>query len=277
MMNKSMAKKIALITGSTDGIGLHTAYKLALTNDYKVLIHGRSQERLTKAKEFIMKKVPNAEIDMYLYDLINLEGSKALANDILSKYDQLDILINNAGVFQQSKIITNDNLESTFAINCCSTFILNILLLPLLRKTNGSRILNVSSISQSDIGTMDLNNMQFEKGGFTSYDSYSLSKLVVAMISHELALRISPTDSLVLSCDPGTVNTKMLLAGWGRCGIDIEDANDEYYLTTKSFDPNDHGKYFVHSRISTGSKDVYDDKKRELLWNQLEKICNVKL
>jgi len=214
---------------------------------------------------------------MYLYDFLNLEGSKRLANDILSKYERLDILINNAGIFQQNKIITQDNIESTFAINCCSTFILNILLLPLLKKTLESRILNVSSISQSDIGIINLSNLQFNEGGFTSYDSYSLSKLVVAMISHELALRITPNDSLVLSCDPGTVNTKMLIAGWGKCGIDVENANDEFYLTTKQFDPNDHGKYFVHSKVSTCSKDVYNDSKRRLYWQELERICNVKL
>ena len=214
---------------------------------------------------------------MYLYDFLNLEGSKRLANDILSKYERLDILINNAGIFQQNKIITQDNIESTFAINCCSTFILNILLLPLLKKTLESRILNVSSISQSDIGIINLSNLQFNEGGFTSYDSYSLSKLVVAMISHELALRITANDSLVLSCDPGTVNTKMLIAGWGKCGIDVENANDEFYLTTKQFDPNDHGKYFVHSKVSTCSKDVYNDSKRIALWQELERICNVKL
>ena len=97
------------------------------------------------------------------------------------------------------------------------------------------------------------------------------------MISHELALRITPNDSLVLSCDPGTVNTKMLIAGWGKCGIDVENANDEFYLTTKQFDPNDHGKYFVHSKVSTCSKDVYNDSKRIALWQELERICNVKL
>lgn len=206
-----ISKKVALVTGSTDGIGLHTALKLALTNEYKVCLHGRNQARLARARDYIIQAAPQADLDLHLHDFIDLDGPRRLAGDILAKYDRLDILVNNAGVFQQEKIITTDKLESTFAINCCATFILNLLLLPLLKITNGSRILNVSSISQSDIGTMDLSNLQFEKGGFTSYDSYSLSKLVVAMMSHELALRIRPSDCLVLSCDPGTVNTKMLL------------------------------------------------------------------
>lgn len=177
-MTSSLSQKmIALITGSTDGIGLHTAKKLA-RDGYHVLIHGRSLDRLLRAKEQIKKQVPAAEVDTFQYDFINLEGSKRLATEILSRYDRLDLLINNAGVFQEEFIITSDQLESTFAINYCSPFILNVLLLPLLKKTKCSRILNVSSISQSDIGQIDLNNLQFQNGGFSSYNSYSLSKVL---------------------------------------------------------------------------------------------------
>ena len=155
---------------------------------------------------------------------------KNFADDILANHMRLDILINNAGVFQQDKIITQENLESTFAINVAAPFILFCKLLPLIKATPCSRIINVSSISQGDFGRIDLSNLQFEKGGFSSYDSYSLSKLCIAALSHELAQRISPDDALVMSCDPGTVNTKMLAAGWGSCGVEVQNANHEYNL-----------------------------------------------
>jgi len=174
----TLSKKIALITGSTDGIGLHTAKRLA-NEGFKVLLHGRSSERLINAKKLIIQEIPTADVDYFLYDLINLQSSKDLANEIRSKYDRLDVLINNAGVFQDDYIITNDKLESTFAINCCATFILNLMLLPLLKQTNQSRILNVSSISQEDIQEIDLDNLQFQRGKFSSYDSYSLSKVQI--------------------------------------------------------------------------------------------------
>jgi len=176
MIMNTLSKKIALITGSTDGIGLHTAKRLANAN-YKVLIHGRSSERLLNAKTLITQEIPTAEVDIFEYDFINLQSSKDLANQIRSKYDRLDVLINNAGVFQDDYIVTNDKLESTFAINCCATFILNLMLLPLLKQTNQSRILNISSISQEDIQEIDLDNLQFQRGKFSSYDSYSLSKV----------------------------------------------------------------------------------------------------
>jgi len=96
------------------------------------------------------------------------------------------------------------------------------------------------------------------------------------MISHELAQRITSDECLVMSLDPGTVNTKMLLSGWGPCGISVNSANDEYILSTSPFDSKNHGKYFVGTKISNCRKDVYNNEKRVKLWNELERICNVK-
>ena len=95
------------------------------------------------------------------------------------------------------------------------------------------------------------------------------------MISYELAQRITPTECLVLSCDPGTVNTKMLLAGWGSCGMEIANANDEFTLATNPFLETEHGKYYVNCRESSCSRDVYNNEKRKSLWNELERICDV--
>jgi hypothetical protein len=99
----------------------------------------------------------------------------------------------------------------------------------------------------------------------------------MAAFSHELAQRISPEEALVLSCDPGTVNTKMLLAGWGECGIEISNADDEFNLATAEFNPANHGKYFVSCRPSRCTRDVYNDSLRTALWNRLEQLTNTAL
>jgi NAD(P)-dependent dehydrogenase (short-subunit alcohol dehydrogenase family) len=216
--------KTFLVTGSTDGIGQYTALLLAKSGA-NVLLHGRNWDRLQKTKHFINEQLdPELRvkeiIKCYCSDLQSLAGAKNLANEIIASNERLDGLINNAGVFQESLIITEDGLESTFAVNVCAPFILICLLLPLLRRTKHSKILNVSSISQS--GSLQLDNLEYQHGGFSSYSSYGFSKLCIAAMSHELAKRISAEEALVMSCDPGTVNTKMLLAGWGYCGIRIE-------------------------------------------------------
>jgi hypothetical protein len=99
----------------------------------------------------------------------------------------------------------------------------------------------------------------------------------MAAFSHELARRISPEDALVMSCDPGTVNTKMLDAGWGMCGIRISMANDEYKLVTSPFEAANHGKYYVSCRESQCVRDVYRDEVRVGLWEELERITGVSL
>ena len=133
-------------------------------------------------------------------------------------------------------------------------------------------MLMVSSISQSDGGRLDLDDLQLRQPGrWNAYRAYGWSKLQVAMVAAELSSRVSPEDLLVYSCDPGTVNTKMLLAGWGRCGIDVSSANDEFELV-KDFVPGRHGKYFVACRESRGSSDVQNLERRRQLWSALEEI-----
>ena len=78
----------------------------------------------------------------------------------------------------------------------------------------------------------------------------------------------------MLSCDPGTVNTKMLLAGWGACGIDVDAANDEFVLThTRAWSAREHGTYFVNCEVIRCEPDVYDDMQRAALWALLERVC----
>ena len=79
----------------------------------------------------------------------------------------------------------------------------------------------------------------------------------------------------MISCDPGTVNTKMLLAGWGYCGIEVEDANDEFDLATRDESQLQHGKYYVGGRVSSCSKDVYNEESRKALWSYLEDISGL--
>jgi len=258
------------VTGSTDGIGRLTAQSLARTN-FRVLLHGRSQTRLEETRDEILSSVPGAEIETYCYDLASMEGARGLADEVLAKHKKLDVVVQNAGVFMQSHVVTADNLETTFAVNVVAPFILTKRLLPAMG--SGSRLLMVSSISQSDGGRLDLGDLQFLSRGFDSYRAYGQSKLCMAMMAHELALRVSPAISgegpVVISCDPGTVNTKMLLSGWGRCGINISEAHDEFNLV-KECRPEWHGKYFVGLRESRCSPDVYDQPKRQALWELLE-------
>lgn len=246
MLLSSSSKKIAFITGATDGIGLFTATKLALT--HKVLLHGRDDERLEIAAQRIKKDVPDADLELLNYDFSSLAATKACATYVLENCLRLDLLIQNAGVFvpRPVKISTVDGLELTFQVNVVAPYILNCMLTPLLKRTGSTRVINVSSISQG--GTIkDLRHFPItssasgQDGDFCNHRAYSYSKMCMAAISYEMSKRMSPAEALVVSCDPGTVNTKMLLSGWGPCGIEIEEATDEYNLATLPMDSASHG------------------------------------
>jgi len=262
-----MSRPVALVTGSTDGIGRLTSALLA-RDDFTVLLHGRSQSRLGETREEILSQTPHAHLETYCYDLQTKNSVLALAADVLSKHGKhLDVVVQNAGVFMQERVVTADNLEMTFAVNVCAPFLLAQQLLPVLSSTAGSRMLMVSSISQSDGGgRYDMS--KFEHESWDSYSSYGQSKLQMAMLSHQLSTKF--TNPVIMSCDPGTVNTKMLLAGWGRCGIPISSATDEYELVKGPADATKHGKYFVGLRESRCSSSVYDATARAALWSHLE-------
>ena len=81
---------------------------------------------------------------------------------------------------------------------------------------------------------LDYENLQFETGGWTPYNSYGLSKLLVIMFTRAFHhLNIASKDTTLINMDPGTVNTKMLIASFGACGIDVEDATDTFRLATE--------------------------------------------
>lgn len=273
IMELSRALKTALVTGNTDGIGLFTTRKL-LEDGYRVFVHGRNKTRVSKTIEELGGA---SDIKGFVHDLSTTDGARSLVRDIQNECsDGLDLLVNNAGVYEESMTMTNEGLELTFAVNVQAPFIITHGLLPLLRKRAQSRIINVSSISQSDGPSFDVDNLQFQKGGWSSYSSYGMSKRCMAMFSMELASQIAPEEALVVSCDPGTVNTKMLLAGWGQCGIEVGQATNEYHHSTCPFDASRHGLYFVGQQPALVNSDVKVKTNREALWRYLEELTGCK-
>jgi len=258
----------ALVTGSTDGIGKHTSRRL-LQSGYKVLIHGRSQSRVDATISELQRY---GEVESFTHDISTVSGCLALTSAVKSSHESLNLLINNAGVFCDTYSLSSSGLETTFAVNVLAPFTITRELLPLLQKTKNSRIINVSSISQNDgprtISPSTVLNSVFQnRETWNKYATYGISKRLIAMYSLNLSKKFdSPT---VMSCDPGTVNTKMLLAGWGPCGIDIEDANNEYDLATKELGEDDHGQYFFGRRVHP---DVESVENQEELINLLEEL-----
>ena len=191
--------------------------------------------------------------------------------DILGGH-KLTCLINNAGVYSDEYIVTDDGMELTWQVNVVAPFILTALLWKLVEE----RIVNVASLSASH--SIDFSNLQQEKG-YSAHGAYSNSKLCNIMFNHELHERLQgvfprPT---VNALDPGTVNTKMLITGWGRIGIEVADANDETYLATSPDVKNISGEYFVGRKLWRSPAPALDSGLRKQLFDVLEDTSGVAL
>ncbi|CAN0106759.1 unnamed protein product [Ectocarpus fasciculatus] len=263
-----LADKVYLVTGSTDGIGKHTASRLA-EEGATVLVHGRREAAVREAVEHVGGK-GKGKVEGIVADLSSLRGVNHLCDEVLRRTDRLDCLLNNAGVFEPDFRHSDDGLEYTFAVNVLAPYVITGRLLDLVAKApGGGRVVNVASLSASY--SLDFDNLQFEKGGYSDHASYSLSKLLDIMFNAELARR-APDGVTCNSLDPGTVNTKMLRAGWGMGGIPIKSANDQFYLATSDDVSDSSGEYYVSRRGTTPPPPAQDKEACRRLWGVLEEL-----
>ena len=260
--------KKVLITGSTDGIGRETARKLLMKGFY-VLLHGRSQNRCLPILQSFRETYTN--VDCVVGDLASFKSVRYMAEEVKSKVDHLDVLINNAGIFNPVKEITEDGYEKTLQVNHLSHFLLTYLLFPLVR---GGRIINVSSMAHAS--SIDFDNLNGEKY-YDPYDAYSRSKLCNILFAFYLARLVKNTGTTVNALHPGVINTKLLISGWGAIGADVErGAETSVYLASSPDVANITGEYFVNKRVAKAASIAYDIEVQEKCWKISEMFTGVK-
>jgi NAD(P)-dependent dehydrogenase (short-subunit alcohol dehydrogenase family) len=264
----SMENKVILITGSTDGIGKQTALDLAKLGA-TVLIHGRNRTRCENTATEIKTKTGSQSLEFFVADLALLRQIRNLAKEIKSKHDKLDVLINNAGVIENQRKLTEDGYEMTFAVNHLAYFLLTGLLLDLLKKSAPSRIINVSSMSHSS--HIDFDDLQSEKH-FRGYSAYSLSKLCNILFTYELAERLQGSGVTANCLHPGTINTKLLRMNFSGGRPVSEGSKTSVYLATAPELEKVTGKYFVDKRETRSSDISYDPEVRRKLWEMSERM-----
>jgi NAD(P)-dependent dehydrogenase (short-subunit alcohol dehydrogenase family) len=207
-----MDGKTVLVTGSTDGVGRYVAAKLASAGA-KVLIHGRDAGR-GKALVDEIKRAGRGEAVFYQADLSSLAGARGLAEAVIADNGRLDIFISNAGIGSQNegppRQVSADGHELRFAVNYLAGFLLVYRLLPLLKASAPSRIVNVASLGQHPI---DFDDVMITKG-YSGSRAYAQSKLSQIMFTIDLAEELKGTGITVNSLHPATyMNTTMVRAG----------------------------------------------------------------
>lgn len=212
-------QKTILITGSTDGIGKLTA-KTLIKEDHNIILHGRNQNRLETLKKELEKELNGNFIDSFKADLSNLKEVKKLAEKIKAKYSHLDVLINNAGIFKTSEVLTINGLDVRFAVNTMAPYLLTMELLAILSET--SRVINLSSAAQATVNFNTLVSKPILGDG----EAYAQSKLAITMWTKHLANKY-PNGPLFLAINPKSfLGSKMVKEAYGMEGNDLSFGSD---------------------------------------------------
>src|SRR5215208_6347027 len=260
---RDAAEATILVTGATDGLGKHVASALA-RRGATVLVHGRSPERLEVTLEELRGQTSSQKVGSYLADLSSLAAVRDLADRLLSEYDRLDVLVNNAGIIVQERKESEDGYELTFAVNYLSHFLLTSLLLPLLKGSAPARIVNVASAGQSPI---DFDDPMLERG-YDAMKAYSQSKLAQITFTFELAERLQYAGVTVNALHPASLmDTKMVQGtfGYAMCTVD-EGSEAVLRLAVSPEVDRITGSYFDGKREARANRQAYDPQARDRLW-----------
>lgn len=198
-----------IVTGASSGLGKQLGKVLAIKNA-TVVMAVRNVEKGKQVAAEIKASYPAAKLEVMSLDLTDLASIRTFADKYASKYNQLDLLINNAGVMICPFSLTKNGFEVQMGTNHFGPFVLTGLLLPLLMQTNNSRVVITSSLLHR-MGKIDFSDINWQKRTYNTVDAYNASKLANLYFAYELSRRLKPLKNapLVTIAHPGVVRTDL--------------------------------------------------------------------
>lgn len=258
--------KTILITGSTDGIGKLAAHKLA-KEGHTLYLHGRNSKKLESTVEELIKTSKNEAIKGFIGDFSDLDSVKNMIHQIQQEVSKIDVLINNAGIFNSPVAKSKTGIDIRFIVNYIAPYFLTKEILPLIQKGTNPRIINLSSAAQSPVAIEALLGHE----DIPVQQAYAQSKLALTMWNTHLANTHKNITSIAVN--PGSLlNTKMANEAYGQHWSPADKgANILYELAILEKYTTDSGKYFDNDKgsekghFSSPHPDANDQKKIDLL------------
>jgi retinol dehydrogenase 14 len=272
--SRPMAGRTVLLTGGSGGIGKATAIGLA-TMGARVAITGRDRERLDDSAVEV-RAAGGGQVDVFVADLSSQSEVRRLADEVLQTLQRIDVLVNNVGGYWNTRHVTTDGLERTFALNHLAPFLLTNLLLERLKESAPSRVVTVASHAQA-MGRMDFDDLQGERS-YSGARAYNQSKLANVLFTYELARQLRGTPVTANALHPGVVRTSFgaedpavvqrlfipflmyfmkAPAQGAATSIHLASAPDLEQVT---------GSYFADSKPKRSSERSYDEAAAARLW-----------
>jgi len=279
----SMQDRVVVVTGANVGIGFETAASVAARGGTAVLAC-RDRAKGDRAVDTIRQRTSSDHVELVHLDLADFASVRRCAEELQTRWDRLDVLVNNAGGFWTQRQVTEQGFEQTFGVNHLGPFLLTRLLLDRLRSSWPSRIVNVSSIGHRYVRGMNWDDLQLER--YDSAVAYGQSKLANILFARELARRLPADVVTANACHPGSVRT-----GLGRDGdatgfmgtvafgllrpfylSPARGAKTPIYLTTAPEVAGQTGGYYVRRRRHRPSAAARDDDAARRLWEVSEQL-----
>lgn len=275
-----MRDRIVLVTGATGGIGRITAEDLA-RQGAEVVIVGRDEKRTGATAEALRQATSNPRVSFVLADLSSMAAVRSLAEVFASRHGRLDVLLHNAGAIYQSRELTAEGYERTFATNHLAPFLLTRLLRPLLEASPSARVVTVAS-EAARFGRFHFDDLMCERK-YSAYRAYNQSKLANIAFSIELAERLRGTRITSNSLHPGVVASGFghNREGWVKRMVQLaspfmispeKGAQTSIYLASSPEVEGVTGGYFVRSRKRTPPAAAAHEANRKRLWAESERL-----
>lgn len=281
----SLAGRVCLVTGATNGIGYETALGLARAGAALVLV-GRDPERLRDAEARIRAAVPEARLESRQADLSSQAEIRRLAAEVGRAHDRLDVLVNNAGAIFDRRALTVDGIERTWALDHLGYVLLTLELIDLLadsgRPGATARIVNVASRAH-ERGHIAFDDLEGARR-YGAVRAYAQAKLGNVLFTYALARRLAGRPVTVNALHPGVINSGfarntggVLSFGWGLIrpflSTPEQGARTSLHLAASPEVEGVSGRYFARCRDVPSSPESRDEAVQERVWGlSLEQI-----
>jgi NAD(P)-dependent dehydrogenase (short-subunit alcohol dehydrogenase family) len=280
-----MQGKTVVITGATSGIGEVAALKLA-GKGARIVLVARDKGRAEAMLDRLRTTAPGVEHRVHYGDLSRISEMKRLAAGIALVEPKIDVLINNAGALFNSRQLTEDGLEYTFATNHAAYHVLTLGLANSLRAAGSARVVSTASGAHRR-AKLDFDDLQSAKS-YSGFMVYSRSKLCNILWTRELAKRWAGTGITVNCLHPGFVATRFgdqsggfLQSLFGAAKIFAispeKGAETIIHLASAPEVANVSGGYFYKNRLATPTSEAQDETSARRLWEETAKLTGVDL
>lgn len=277
----TLVGKVAVVTGANTGIGRETARGL-LREGATVILAVRDVEKGEAARADIVASTGYADAEVMELDLASTASIRRFAAAFRARFDRLDVLVHNAGVWTRTRSETVDGFETTFGVNHLGPFLLTHELSSLLLASAPARVVVVSSALHYR-GVLDLDDPMFERRAYGGTRAYNQSKLANVLFTKALARRLEGTGVTVNALHPGVVATELTreLPGFVKAlaGVFLltpsQGAATSLHVAISEEGGRVTGEYFERSRTKRASRAACDETNQERLWKLSERLLGL--